>query len=165
MDFISGREGMAEIFMTLRWSQVGFQLVETICSWKQHCERARLPKEALWWLLLKPVKFRRLSGVAWHGCMSLWYTSGINSQHQQRVWPSLSCAQFMTVQLKRFRMFQSCFGKVMWFFHEKKQSKKAFLFERKGHVDYLKILSVLENVSILCCKPPIIIPLYFYGTL
>lgn len=67
MDFISGREGMAEIFMTLRWSQVGFQLVETICSWKQHCERAKLPKEALWWLLLKPVKFQKVKwgSLAW----------------------------------------------------------------------------------------------------
>ena len=51
----------------------------------------------------------------------------------------------------------------MWFSHEKKQThKKDFLFEKKGHIDNLKMLNLFsENVSIPCGKPKVIIPLYF----
>lgn len=42
-------------------------------------------------------------------------------------------------------MFQSCYGKLAWVSHEKKQSKIAFSFERKGHIDNWKKLSILRE--------------------
>ena len=43
ISFLEERYGSHD-HMTFMWSQVGFLLAQTICSWKEHFERASLPK-------------------------------------------------------------------------------------------------------------------------
>ena len=100
--------------------------METICSWKEHCERARLPKEALWWLPLKPLKFQKVKwgSLAWvHEFMiCLWHQLTASAE-------SVTKSFLCTVHDCTTEMFQDAselFWKDYVVFPSKETIKKSF---------------------------------------